>query len=321
MSKPESTSEIPPTEQPAAKTEEKPLKFDQYNHQNVKPVIPEGMSKSQWKKQQKRLKFQQDKITFKDVRKEKQKKSREARRAKIDEYKARGEEIPQELLTTKSRLPAVQVNNGGTILMDCSFDDLMTEKEVTSLSTQITRAYSAVRLAPITSTLTIAPFNKNLKKRFTEDMKKSGYWNWKNVEFQEEDFTIDDPSKAIYLSADSDEVLEELDPSITYIIGGIVDKNRHKLICKEKAEGLGIKTARLPIGEHVKLNGRTVLTTGHVVEILLKWYEFKDWKKVFESVLPSRKLGLTPPKKSASTEPVEENQQSGEQQEAAETAE
>lgn len=266
------------------------LKLDQYNHQNPRPVIPEGMSKSQWKKQQRRLRLEESKATFQQVRKEKKLQRRANRRAKIEEYKAKGEEIPAELLNNRNKKPENQTHNGGTIIMDCAFDDLMNEKEIISLSNQITRAYSSIKLAPVTSTLKITSFNKTLKERFDKVLIKSGYNNWKNIEFEEEEFEVDNPEKFLYFTADSNEILKELDPSVTYIIGGIVDKNRHKNLCKEKAESLGIKTARLPITEFIKLSGRTVLTTGHVIEIMLKWYEFKDWKKAFEAVLPSRKM-------------------------------
>ena len=40
----------------------------------------------------------------------------------------------------------------------------------------------------------------------------------------------------VYLTADSPNELSSLDPAKKYIIGGIVDRNRHKNICFKKAE-------------------------------------------------------------------------------------
>jgi tRNA (guanine9-N1)-methyltransferase len=39
----------------------------------------------------------------------------------------------------------------------------------------------------------------------------------------------------VYLTADSHNIVEALDPAKAYIVGGIVDRNRHKGICYEKA--------------------------------------------------------------------------------------
>jgi tRNA (guanine9-N1)-methyltransferase len=98
-------------------------------------------------------------------------------------------------------------------------------------------------------------------------------------------------AETIYLSADSDYTLTELKPFSTYIIGGLVDKNREKGICAARASAAGIKTARLPIGDYLAMASRKVLTTNHVHEIMLKWLECGDWGEAFMSVIPKRKGG------------------------------
>jgi tRNA (guanine9-N1)-methyltransferase len=93
----------------------------------------------------------------------------------------------------------------------------------------------------------------------------------------------------VYLSSESDNVLTHLKPNSTYIIGGLVDKNRHKGICHRRAVERGIKTAKLPIGQYLEMKSRQVLVTNHVLEIMLKWMEFGDWGKAFMAVMPERK--------------------------------
>jgi tRNA (guanine9-N1)-methyltransferase len=97
--------------------------------------------------------------------------------------------------------------------------------------------------------------------------------------------------EVIYLSSESDNTITELKPYSTYIIGGLVDHNRHKGICHRRATERGVKTARLPIGEFLDMSSRKVLATNHVVEIMLKWLEFGDWGKAFMEVIPKRKGG------------------------------
>ncbi|PBP20830.1 tRNA m(1)G methyltransferase domain-containing protein [Diplocarpon rosae] len=93
----------------------------------------------------------------------------------------------------------------------------------------------------------------------------------------------------VYLTSDSPNTLDVLSPFTTYIIGGIVDKNRHKGLCYKRACERGIPTARLPIGEFMTMQSRTVLTVNHVVEIMLKWLETADWGEAFLKVIPKRK--------------------------------
>ncbi|KAI5466824.1 guanine-1-methyltransferase-domain-containing protein [Mariannaea sp. PMI_226] len=95
----------------------------------------------------------------------------------------------------------------------------------------------------------------------------------------------------VYLSSDSPYTLDRLEPNTSYVIGGLVDKNREKGICYKRARQLGIRTARLPIGQYMVMQSRQVLATNHVVEIMLKWLEYENWGDAFLSVIPKRKGG------------------------------
>ena len=106
---------------------------------------------------------------------------------------------------------------------------------------------------------------------------------------QEQAEAAEEEGEVVYLSSESDNVLTHLKPNSTYIIGGLVDKNRHKGICHKRAVERGIKTAKLPIGEYLEMKSRQVLVTNHVLEIMLKWMEFGDWGKAFMAVMPERK--------------------------------
>jgi tRNA (guanine9-N1)-methyltransferase len=123
--------------------------------------------------------------------------------------------------------------------------------------------------------------------------------------------TGDKPSDAegevIYLSSESENTLTTLDPNCTYIIGGLVDKNRHKGVCHKRAVERGIKTAKLPIGEFLEMKSRQVLVTNHVLEIMLKWLELGDWGQAFMAVLPERKGAKLKEERSGSGTPADSN--------------
>lgn len=292
--------------------EETPVRTVPEGHiPGAKLVPPEGMTKSQYKKQLKRARWASERGEMRKRKREKLKQKNAERRAQIAILAEKGESYAHLL---KRRPNEVKRNAEGKqdecnfgILVDCGYDDMMINKEVVSLSNQITRSYSNNRIGVSRAQLLVSGLDKRLKERFETRIKDYVHWKPEWVQFTEQgveeslknwkwdtelggEEKIHDYSNVVYLSADTDEMITELEPNNVYVIGGIVDKGRHKNLCKGTAEKLGIRTARLPIDEFINLTGRKVLTTSHVIELLLKWHEFKDWKKAFETVLPPRKL-------------------------------
>lgn len=234
--------------------------------------IPDGMTKSAFKKQLKMDKMEAGKEEFLEKRRAK----RRLQRNKQRRPKRSDEQSP----------------SGVNIILDCNFDSLMEEGERTSLAGQLTRCYSENRKCKHPVDLTISGFNGRLKDRFENEMRRT-HELWKNITFLEDDFVVSDDQKdkIIYLTGDAEESLSELEPEMTYVVGGIVDKNRYKDLCLNKAKEMGIKVAKLPIDDHIRVSGRRVLTTNQAFELLLRWLELRDWKAAFETAIPQRKLG------------------------------
>lgn len=260
----------------------------------VIPPPPAGVSKSQWKKQWKRQQWDLHKDEYRVKRQAKRQRLKQRRKDIIASYVDRGEEVPEQYVRPP-RVNVNQVDSGMKLIIDCSFDDLMNDKEVVSLSNQVTRAYAANRRANKYSEISVIGFDKRLKHRFETGLADCNHMQWDHFTFTEESDTIlekMDREKTVYLTADTEEELETLEPGMTYIIGGIVDKNRHKELCLNKARELGIPTRRLPIGKYITLDGRHVLTTSHVVQLMLLYMDTRDWAKSMEAVLPQRKIDV-----------------------------
>jgi tRNA (guanine9-N1)-methyltransferase len=98
-------------------------------------------------------------------------------------------------------------------------------------------------------------------------------------------------ASTVYLTAESPHLLTRLRPHTTYIVGGLVDRNRHKGACHARARALGLATARLPVAEHVAMprHSKVVLATSHVVALLVRWLaRGGDWERALLDVVPAR---------------------------------
>ncbi|KAA8566499.1 hypothetical protein EYC84_009058 [Monilinia fructicola] len=340
---------------------------------------PNPLSKSQIKKRKKQEEWEANKSKRAEFRRIKRK-ERQARKAAAQ---ASGLLPPPP--PSSSRRP-IQVPVA--FLIDCDFESYMMEKEIISLTAQVTRCYSDNRTAVYRGHMGIAGWGGKMKERF-EGVLAGNFNSWKGVKFLEEGWveaagimdglmrgaeggkvvgalatkngleewkkpvkesrklegsateptesaqpefkeeqdpaepistateaptaseptslpTPSNPQDApeptlstspsttttpniIYLSSDSENTLTTLTPNTTYVIGGIVDKNRHKGLCYKRARDAGIPTAKLPIGEYMTMQSRTVLTVNHVMEIMIRWLETGDWGEAFLKVIPKRK--------------------------------
>ena len=73
----------------------------------------------------------------------------------------------------------------------------------------------------------------------------------------------------VYLSPDSPDELNAIDPNAAYIIGGLVDRTVIKNASFDRAQELGIPSVRLPIREYMK--SRKCLNLDHVVSMICKF--------------------------------------------------
>ncbi|KAF8239015.1 hypothetical protein L208DRAFT_1239830 [Tricholoma matsutake] len=287
---------------------------------------PKAPSKSAMKKAAKAERY----AAFKLERRTKEKEAKKAKRRLKAEKRAAGELEEEEEEANRSRKKRARLQFGGNVVIDLDFDKLMSEKEITSLCSQLAYTYSANRDAGYPFSLLFTSLNGRTYTRL-EGMSDAAYKRWVNTEWWHESYerlwrtkgdvpqsiTEADPStqgdkenpgetvtpetkpsgseavqaNVIYLTADSEEELTELKPEEIYIIGGICDHNRYKNLCLNKANDSDVRTARLPIGRYLaSLPTRKVLTVNQVMEILLKWVETRNWEEAFYHVIPKRKF-------------------------------
>eukprot|EP00667_Euglena_gracilis_P015490 EG_transcript_16103 len=180
------------------------------------------------------------------------------------------------------------------VVVDMDFDEKMFDHEIKSMCQQIMYCWSVIKRAeqPIQLSVCGLQPGTRLHKNLTS---KPGISEWQmpisDVPFYE---LLEDRSNIVYFTADSDNVIRTLDPDKVYVIGGIVDHNRHKGLTLERAQAHRCSHGKLPLEEFLDLtenHGRfsKVLTVNHMVGVLTKFHETKDWPAAFVHAIPARK--------------------------------
>ncbi|KAL5576360.1 hypothetical protein UlMin_018059 [Ulmus minor] len=272
------------------------------------PEAPQqALSKNAQKKLLKQQKYEAKKAEKKAQAKEQKKKEVERKRR---EWNQTLESVPEEerskLIESRKSLRKERMEKrsderekkierltkakqcGQNIIIDLEFSHLMTSSEINSLAQQIMYCYAVNGRCTCPGHLWLTGCGGETGSQL---QRLPGYEKWiiekengSYIEaFQEQKENL------VYLTADSENVIDELDPKKIYIVGGLVDRNRWKGITMKKAQEQGIQTGKLPIGSYMKMSSSQVLTVNQVIEILLKFLETRDWNTSFFQVIPQRK--------------------------------
>ncbi|KAK8803731.1 hypothetical protein WA158_001425 [Blastocystis sp. Blastoise] len=246
------------------------------------------ISKSQYKKQIKQEKLKEHWVEKKKQKKE-QKKLRIAEQKSNDPQTSERKFKEEDRLMNKKQWHQVweeRLKEGRQFVIDCSFEHLMEEGEITSLCQQIMFTYGLNRKKDQPFQIMISSFDGKLKDKLTHI---GGFDSWK-MTFDSRPFEeIYPKEKIVYFTADSNKDLDHFEKDKVYIIGGIVDRNRYPHLTLEKAEQLGIETVRLPLQAIEQLSTARVLTVNNMFEILHLFQSSNDWDEAISKGLPSRK--------------------------------
>ncbi|WIA17335.1 hypothetical protein OEZ85_014198 [Tetradesmus obliquus] len=268
------------------------------------PSAPAAMSKRQMKRLQKMERQEENKKAKKAAEKEQKQKALEQKRADIgkmlegmteeerEQWHQQQKDKKQKVLAGRQATKAHNqqaLSAPQKVVIDLDFLGMMSPSEVKSLLQQLSYSYSAAVSGQQQLHLHLLGATGDLDAALLKQL--PGHVNWAATKSEKnfKEFFQERLQDLVYLTADSPDELSELDSSKVYIIGGIVDRNRHKGICYQRAQEAGIATAKLPIAQHIKLQTSAVITVNQVVDILVRVQGSNDWKAALEHVLPGRK--------------------------------
>ena len=214
-----------------------------------------------------------------------------------------------------------QLESKYALLVDCEFADVMSrDKEWVSLIHQLKFVYERNCKSTTPFRLTFTGIGGD----FATELRRivMGFDNWHVIrregtieEAMEEDSTLRE--SLVYLTADSENELTTVEEGKTYVIGGFIDRNRLKGLTLSKAKKLGVAHARLPISEHLKLRGTSVLTVNQTSDVLSSFLERGDWGEAMEAVVPLRKVHQNVPTNDDENDRVDEEEEEEEEEEDA----
>jgi tRNA (guanine9-N1)-methyltransferase len=215
-------------------------------------------------------------------------------RRKYEESRAAAREVrKKEAETAKARKKAA-LTAPQRVVIDLEFANLMQEKERKSMAYQLGICYSANVKAAVPAQIHVTGLGGGMGDVVRKVCSGVEHWavHMADETYLESPALIKDAKtkeQIVYLTADSEHELADFKDDEVYVIGGIVDRNRYKNLTLNKANEQGIRHARLPIRDHLKMSGTHVLTVNQTLDIIHAQLELRDWDKAMDRAVPMRK--------------------------------
>lgn len=180
---------------------------------------------------------------------------------------------------------------GQNLVIDCSYDDYMNEKEMRNTAKQLTLCFALNRTH--NEPFNIHHCNVNFKKTTMKTLEKSLV----QIHDPAFPFNITEKSytdlfpkeKLVYLTPHCKNDLECYNPDDIYIVGAMVDKSSQEAVSLGKAKKEGLRMARLPLDRYFHFKSGKSLTIDQMIQILLELKSSNDFEAAFTHV-PRRKI-------------------------------
>lgn len=171
---------------------------------------------------------------------------------------------------------------GQKIVLDCSYEEMLTDLERSKTAKGLKRVYSQNRVHRKPLDLHLcgvrldSPVFRNLSGQLPKLFKKSSLTKLHTDCFSE----LFPKDQLVMMTPDSDTEFE-YDPHAIYVVGGVVDLGRNEPMTLAKAKRLGIRTARFPLDSLRMREGDTrELTMSTSIDIIRECQMNDDIHKV-----------------------------------------
>lgn len=180
---------------------------------------------------------------------------------------------------------------GQNLVIDCSYDEYMNEREMLNTAKQLMLSFAINRMHD--EPFNIHHCNADYSRQTMIALEK----HLVRIHDPSFPFNITDKSyldlfpheRLVYLTPHCNNDLEEFNPDDVYIVGAMVDKSCQDAVSLGKAKKHGLRMARLPLDRYFQFKTGKSLTIDQMVQILLELKTSNSFEKAFEYV-PRRKI-------------------------------